>query len=188
MTVKFEKYNKIVRFMAKNFDEVADKFSKKDGTCYVVCRKNIANGEPVVVAYYKTAKGAQGYINRITFNEDFWVESICEADVKQALEQSKPSESPMYKVGDVVEGYVACGVKNPFYNERVQLVIKHVGKNYRGEINYTVKTVEKREFEHEIHHIKRGKVVRIEKKRMMEQYEGWLELDKGVRKIFNAKQ
>ena len=65
MTVKFEKYNKIVRFMAKNFDEVADKFSKKDGTCYVVCRKNITNGEPVVVAYYKTAKGAQGYINRI---------------------------------------------------------------------------------------------------------------------------
>lgn len=187
MTVQFEKYNKIVRFMAKNFDEVADKFSKKDNTCYVVCRKNIVNGEPVVVAYYKTAKGAQGYINRIIFKEDFWVESICEGDVKRALELSKPSKSPIYKVGDVVEGYVACGVKNPFYNEKVQLVIKHVGKNYRGEIIYTVKTVEKRKFEHHIDFIKRGKVVRTEKKYVMEQYEGWLELDKGVRKIFSVK-
>ena len=92
-----------------------------------------------------------------------------------------------YNVGDVIEGYLSVGDKNPFYNERVKLVVKRVVKTMHG-YNIEATTVEKRVFEHHVDTFnKRGKLMRSEKKYTRAVYTGWLDQSKLNYKIYDSK-
>ena len=59
-----------------------------------------------------------------------------------------------------IKGYVCCGVKNPFYNDMVELEVKDIWKDWKGNQKIEVKTVEKRIFHHEIIDIRTNKVTK----------------------------
>ena len=79
------------------------------------------------------------------------------------------------------------GDKNPFYNERVKLVIKRVVKTMHG-YNIEATTMEKRAFEHHVDTFnKHHKLVRSEKKYVRASYTGWLDQSKLNYKIYDSK-
>ena len=75
-----------------------------------------------------------------------------------------------------IKGYICCGVKNPFYNEMVELEVKDMWKDYRGNQKIEVKTVEKRIFHYETINIKTNKVTKEWDE--LEHYEGFLDMKK----------
>ena len=75
-----------------------------------------------------------------------------------------------------IKGYVCCGVKNPFYNEMVELEVKDMWKDYRGNQKIEVKTVEKRIFHYETINIKTNKITKEWDE--LEHYEGFLDMKK----------
>ena len=75
-----------------------------------------------------------------------------------------------------IKGYVCCGVKNPFYNEMVELEVKYMWKDYRGNQKIEVKTVEKRIFHYETINIKTNKATKEWDE--LEHYEGFLDTNK----------
>ena len=75
-----------------------------------------------------------------------------------------------------IKGYVCCGVKNPFYNEMVELEVKDMWKDYKGNQKIEVKTVEKRIFHYETINIKTNKVTKEWDE--LEHYEGFLDMKK----------
>ena len=75
-----------------------------------------------------------------------------------------------------IKGYVCCGVKNPFYNEMVELEVKDMWKDYKGNQKIEVKTVEKRIFHYETINIKTNQVTKEWDE--LEHYEGFLDMKK----------
>lgn len=97
------------------------------------------------------------------------------------------TEKNFVKIGDVVEGYVSCGVKNPFYNSKCKAVVKRIVNTMWG-CNIEVETIEKRTFEHEILTFNKfGKIIKTEIKYIDETYEGWLDQDREYVKICDAE-
>lgn len=80
----------------------------------------------------------------------------------------------MLKVGQVVKGYVKCGIKNAFYNQEVLLEVI-----YHGRWGTEVRTLDTRDVEHHIDTIRNGKVVSSRVEVRNEAYEGWLDESKG---------
>ena len=109
-------------------------------------------------------------------------------DYIKAMDTEKKEEDvPTYNVGDIIEGYLSVGDKNPFYNERVKLVVKRVVKTMHG-YNIEATTMEKRAFEHHIDTFnKRGKLMHSEKKYIRASYTGWLDQSKLNYKIYDSK-
>lgn len=78
-------------------------------------------------------------------------------------------------IGDIVKGYVVCGIKNPFYNDQVELEVIDKGF-WCGRCNITVRTVEKRDF---LHHFYDGKTLELVGTEIRnEAFENWLDTDK----------
>ena len=101
--------------------------------------------------------------------------------------EKKEEEAPTYNVGDVIEGFLSVGNKNPFYNERVKLVVKRVVKGTHG-YNIEATTMEKRTFEHHVDTFnKHHKLVHSEKKYIRASYTGWLDQSKLNYKIYDSK-
>ena len=75
-----------------------------------------------------------------------------------------------------IKGYICCGVKNPFYNEMVELEVKNIWKDWKGNQKIEVKTVEKRIFHHEIIDIRTNKVIKEWDE--LESYEHFLDTNK----------
>ena len=184
--------NKVIEMMAKDWNAYADTFSKKDDCVYVV----VDNSNDSVEKFYKTFNGAVKYINKddayaygLSKKGVVIVERKEVEDYIEAMETEKKEETvPTYNVGDVIEGYVSTGEKNPFYNNKVKLVVKRVVKTMWG-CNIEVETIEKRTFKHHVDTFnKRGKLMRTEKKYKRETWVGWLDQSKEFKKIYDAKR
>ena len=179
--------NKVIEMMAKDWNAYTDAFSKKDDCVYVV----VDNSNDSVEKFYKTFNGAVKYINkddRLSKKGIVIVERKEVEDYIKAMETEKKEEDvPTYNVGDVIEGYLSVGNKNPFYNERVKLVVKRVVKTMHG-YNIEATTMEKRAFEHHVDTFnKHHKLVRSEKKYVRASYTGWLDQSKLNYKIYDSK-
>ena len=183
--------NKVIEMMAKDWNAYTDAFSKKDDCVYVV----VDNSNDSVEKFYKTFNGAVKYINKddayayglskkgIVIVERKEVEDY----IKTMDVEKKEEDVPTYNVGDVIEGYLSVGDKNPFYNERVKLVVKRVVKTMHG-YNIEATTMEKRAFEHHVDTFnKHHKLVRSEKKCVRASYTGWLDQSKLNYKIYDSK-
>ena len=179
--------NKVIEMMAKDWNTYTDAFSKKDDCVYVV----VDNSNDSVEKFYKTFNGAVKYINkddRLSKKGIVIVERKEVEDYIKTMEaEKKEEEAPTYNVGDVIEGYLSVGNKNPFYNERVKLVVKRVVKTMHG-YNIEATTMEKRAFEHHVDTFnKHHKLVRSEKKYVRASYTGWLDQSKLNYKIYDSK-
>lgn len=183
--------NKVIEMMAKDWNAYADAFSKKDDCVYVV----VDNSNDSVEKFYKTFNGAVKYINK----DDAYAHGLSKKgiviverkeveDYIEAMDaEKKEKDVPTYNVGDVIEGYLSVGNKNPFYNERVKLVVKRVVKTMHG-YNIEATTMEKRAFEHHVDTFnKRGKLMHSEKKYVRASYTGWLDQSKLNYKIYDSK-
>lgn len=186
--------NKIIEMMAKDWNAYSDTFGKKDNCVYVV----VDNSTDSVEKFYKTFNGAVKYINKddayayglskkgIVIVERKEVEDYIEA-MDSEKKDTDADVKTTYNVGDVIEGYLSVGDKNPFYNERVKLVVKRVVKTMYG-YNIEATTVEKRMFEHHVDTFnKRGKLTHSEKKYTRAVYTGWLDQSKLNYKIYDSK-
>ena len=184
--------NKVIEMMAKDWNVYTDAFSKKDDCVYVV----VDNSNDSVEKFYKSWRGAYSYIEK-TYDKFAYglskkgiviVERKEVEDYIEAMEtEKKEEEAPTYNVGDVIEGYVSTGDKNPFYNERVKLVVKRVVKTIHG-CNIEVTTMEKRVFEHHVDTFnKHHKLMHSEKKYVKASYTGWLDQSKLNYKIYDSK-
>lgn len=179
--------NKVIEMMVKDWNAYTDAFSKKDDCVYVV----VDNSNDSVEKFYKTFNGAVKYINkddRLSKKGIVIVERKEVEDYIKAMEtEKKEEEAPTYNIGDVIEGYLSVGNKNPFYNERVKLVVKRVVKTMHG-YNIEATTMEKRAFEHHVDTFnKHHKLVRSEKKYVRASYTGWLDQSKLNYKIYDSK-
>ena len=183
--------NKVIEMMAKDWNAYTDAFSKKDNCVYVV----VDNSNDNVEKFYKTFNGAVKYINKDdAYAYGLSKKSIVIVERKEVLAyveamktEKKEEEAPTYNVGDVIEGYLSVGDKNPFYNERVKLVVKRVVKTMHG-YNIEATTMEKRAFEHHVDTFnKHHKLVRSEKKCVRASYTGWLDQSKLNYKIYDSK-
>lgn len=183
--------NKVIEMMAKDWNAYTDAFSKKDDCVYVV----VDNSNDSVEKFYKTFNGAVKYINKddaYTYGLNkkgiVIVERKEVEDYIKAMDAEKKEEDvPTYNVGDIIEGFLSVGDKNPFYNERVKLVIKRVVKTIHG-CNIEATTMEKRVFEHHVDTFnKHHKLVRSEKKYIRASYTGWLDQSKLNYKIYDSK-
>ena len=183
--------NKVIEMMAKDWNAYTDAFSKKDDCVYVV----VDNSNDSVEKFYKTFNGAVKYINKddayaygLSKKGIVIVERKEVEDYIKAMDAEKKEEDvPTYNVGDVIEGYLSVGDKNPFYNERVKLVVKRVVKTMHG-YNIEATTMEKRVFEHHVDTFnKHHKLVRSEKKYVRASYTGWLDQSKLNYKIYDSK-
>lgn len=183
--------NKVIEMMAKDWNAYTDAFSKKDDCAYVV----VDNSNDSVEKFYKTFNGAVKYINKDdTYAYGLSKKGIViverkevEAYIEAMETEKKEEEAPTYNVGDVIEGYLSVGNKNPFYNERVKLVVKRVVKTMHG-YNIEATTMEKRAFEHHVDTFnKHNKLVRSEKKYVRASYTGWLDQSKLNYKIYDSK-
>lgn len=183
--------NKVIEMMAKDWNAYSDAFSKKDDCVYVV----VDNSNDSVEKFYKTFNGAIKYINKddayaygLSKKGIVIVERKEVEDYIEAMEtEKKDADVLTYNVGDVIEGYVSTGEKNPFYNERVKLVVKRVVKTIHG-CNIEVTTMEKRTFEHHIDTFnKHHKLMHSEKKYVRASYTGWLDQSKLNYKIYDSK-
>ena len=183
--------NKVIEMMAKDWNAYADAFSKKDDCVYVV----VDNSNDSVEKFYKTFNGAVKYINK----DDAYAYGLSKKGIViverkevltyvEAMEaEKKDTDVPTYNVGDVIEGYLSVGEKNPFYNERVKLVVKRVVKTMHG-YNIEATTMEKRAFEHHVDIFnKHHKLVHSEKKYERASYTGWLDQSKLNYKIYDSK-
>ena len=184
--------NKVIEMMAKDWNAYADAFSKKDDCVYVV----VDNSNDSVEKFYKSWKGAYSYIEK-TYDKFAYglskkgIVIVERKEVEKYIEamntEKKEEEAPTYNVGDVIEGYLSVGNKNPFYNERVKLVVKRVVKTMHG-YNIEATTMEKRAFEHHVDTFnKHHKLVRSEKKYVRASYTGWLDQSKLNYKIYDSK-
>lgn len=184
--------NKVIEMMAKDWNAYADAFSKKDDCVYVV----VDNSNDSVEKFYKSWKGAYSYIEKTydKFAYGLSKKGIVIVERKEVLAyveametEKKEKDVPTYNVGDVIEGYLSVGNKNPFYNERVKLVVKRVVKTIHG-YNIEATTMEKRAFEHHVDTFnKRGKLMHSEKKYVRASYTGWLDQSKLNYKIYDSK-
>lgn len=183
--------NKVIEMMAKDWNAYTNAFSKKDDCVYVV----VDNSNDSVEKFYKTFNGAVKYINKddayaygLSKKSIVIVERKEVEDYIKAMDaEKKEKDVPTYNVGDVIEGYLSVGNKNPFYNERVKLVVKRVVKTMHG-YNIEVTTMEKRTFEHHVDTFnKRGKLMHSEKKYVRALYTGWLDQSKMNYKIYDSK-
>ena len=179
--------NKVIEMMAKDWNAYTDAFGKKDDCAYVV----VDNSNDSVEKFYKTFNGAVKYINKddeLSKKGIVIVERKEVEDYIKAMEtEKKEEEAPTYNVGDVIEGFLSVGNKNPFYNERVKLVVKRVVKTIHG-YNIEATTMEKRAFEHHVDTFnKHHKLVRSEKKYVRASYTGWLDQSKLNYKIYDSK-
>ena len=183
--------NKVIEMMAKDWNAYADAFSKKDDCVYVV----VDNSNDSVEKFYKTFNGAVKCINKddayaygLSKKGIVIVERKEVEDYIKAMDaEKKEKDVPIYNVGDVIEGYLSVGNKNPFYNERVKLVVKRVVKTMHG-YNIEATTMEKRAFEHHVDTFnKRGKLMHSEKKYVRASYTGWLDQSKLNYKIYDSK-
>lgn len=59
----------------------------------------------------------------------------------------------------IIKGYINCGIKNPFYNDMVELEVLQENVGYYGKGIY-VRTVEKRKFNHCLIDIETNKVTK----------------------------
>ena len=186
--------NKVIEMMAKDWNAYTDAFSKKDDCAYVV----VDNSNDSVEKFYKTFNGAVKYINKddayayglskkgIVIVERKEVEDYIEA--MDTEKKDAENNMSLYNIGDIFEGYVSTGEKNPFYNDKIKLVVKRVVKTMWG-CNIEVETIEKRAFEHHVDTFnKRGKLMRTEKKYKRETWVGWLDQSKEFKKIYDAKR
>jgi hypothetical protein len=82
----------------------------------------------------------------------------------------------MLKVGQVVKGYINCGVKNPFYNKPVLLTVKCVINSNLVE----VETVNAEVFEHHVATFNKCHEL-LNEKTVYEThtYTNWLKVEKG---------
>ena len=183
--------NKVIEMMAKDWNAYTDAFSKKDDCVYVV----VDNSNDSVEKFYKTFNGAVKYINKndayayeLSKKGIVIVERKEVEDYIKAMDAEKKEEDvPTYNVGDIIEGFLSVGNKNPFYNERVKLVVKRVVKGTHG-YNIEATTMEKRAFEHHVDTFnKHNKLVRSEKKYVRASYTGWLDQSKLNYKIYDSK-
>ena len=179
--------NKVIEMMAKDWNAYTDAFSKKDDCVYVV----VDNSNDSVEKFYKTFNGAVKYINKDDRLSKKGIVIVERKEVEDHIEamktEKKEEEAPTYNVGDVIEGYLSVGNKNPFYNERVKLVVKRVVKTMHG-YNIEATTMEKRAFEHNVDTFnKHHKLVRSEKKYVRASYTGWLDQSKLNYKIYDSK-
>ena len=183
--------NKVIEMMAKDWNAYADAFSKKDDCVYVV----VDNSNNSVEKFYKTFNGAVKCINKddayaygLSKKGIVIVERKEVEDYIKAMDaEKKEKDVPTYNVGDVIEGYLSVGNKNPFYNERVKLVVKRVVKTMHG-YNIEATTMEKRAFEHHVDTFnKHHKLVRSEKKYTRAYFTGWLDQSKLNYKIYDSK-
>ena len=179
--------NKVIEMMAKDWNAYTDAFGKKDDCVYVV----VDNSNDSVEKFYKSWRGAYSYIEKTCLSKKGIV-IINRKEVEDYIEtinKKKETENDMlpYNIGDIFEGYVSTGEKNPFYNDKVKLVVKRVVKTMWG-CNIEVETIEKRVFEHHIDTFnKRGKLMHTEKKYKRETWIGWLDQSKEFKKIYDAK-
>ena len=186
--------NKVIEMMAKDWNAYADAFGKKDDCAYVV----VDNSNDSVEKFYKSWRGAYSYIEK-TYDKFTYglskkgIVIINRKEVEDYIEtinKEKETENnmPLYNIGDIFEGYVSTGEKNPFYNDKIKLVVKRVVKTMWG-CNIEVETIEKRTFEHHVDTFnKRGKLMRTEKKYKRETWVGWLDQSKEFKKIYDAKR
>ena len=186
--------NKVIEMMAKDWNAYTDAFSKKDDCVYVV----VDNSNDSVEKFYKSWRGAYSYIEK-TYDKFTYglskkgIVIINRKEVEDYIEtinKEKETENnmPLYNIGDIFEGYVSTGEKNPFYNDKIKLVVKRVVKTMWG-CNIEVETIEKRTFEHHVDTFnKRGKLMRTEKKYKRETWVGWLDQSKEFKKIYDAKR
>ena len=179
--------NKVIEMMAKDWNAYTDAFSKKDDCAYVV----VDNSNDSVEKFYKTFNGAVKYIHKDDRLSKKGIVIVERKEVEDYIEamktEKKEEEAPTYNVGDVIEGYLSVGNKNPFYNERVKLVVKRVVKTMHG-YNIEATTMEKRAFEHNVDTFnKHHKLVRSEKKYVRASYTGWLDQSKLNYKIYDSK-
>ena len=180
--------NKVIEMMAKDWNAYADAFSKKDDCVYVV----VNNSNDSVEKFYKSWRGAYSYIEKNCDNLSkkgiVIVERKEVEDYIEAMDAEKKEENvPTYNVGDVIEGYLSVGNKNPFYNERVKLVVKRVVKTMHG-YNIEATTMEKRAFEHHVDIFnKHHKLMHSEKKYVRAYFTGWLDQSKLNYKIYDSK-
>ena len=183
--------NKVIEMMAKDWNAYTDAFGKKDDCVYVV----VDNSNDSVEKFYKTFNGAVKYINKdnayaygLSKKGIVIVERKEVEDYIKAMDAEKKEEDvPTYNVGDIIEGFLSVGDKNPFYNERVKLVVKRVVKTIHG-CNIEATTMEKRVFEHHVDTFnKHHKLVRSEKKYIRASYTGWLDQSKLNYKIYDSK-
>ena len=179
--------NKVIEMMAKDWNAYTDAFSKKDDCVYVV----VDNSNDSVEKFYKTFNGAVKYINKDDRLSKKGIVIVERKEVEDYIKtmdaEKKEEEAPTYNVGDVIEGYLSVGNKNPFYNERVKLVVKRVVKTMHG-YNIEATTMEKRAFEHHIDTFnKRGKLMHSEKKYVRASYTGWLDQSKLNYKIYDSR-
>ena len=183
--------NKVIEMMAKDWNAYTDAFGKKDDCVYVV----VDNSNDSVEKFYKTFNGAVKYINKddaYTYGLNkkgiVIVERKEVEDYIKAMDAEKKEEDvPTYNVGDIIEGFLSVGDKNPFYNERVKLVVKRVVKTMHG-YNIEATTMEQRAFEHHVDTFnKHNKLVRSEKKYVRASYTGWLDQSKLNYKIYDSK-
>lgn len=81
----------------------------------------------------------------------------------------------MLKVGQVIKGYINCGVKNPFYGKPVLLTVEFASAD-----QIYVKTVNAEVFEHHVDTFN-AKHQLLHSKTVYEQhtYENWLNVEKG---------
>lgn len=186
--------NKVIEMMAKDWNAYADAFSKKDDCVYVV----VDNSNDSVEKFYKTFNGAVKYVNKddayayglskkgIVIVERKEIEDYIEA-METEKKDADADVQTTYNVGDIIEGYLSVGDKNPFYNDRVKLVVKRVVKTMHG-YNIEATTVEKRVFEHHVDTFnKHGKLMRSEKKYTRAYFTGWLDQSKLNYKIYDSK-
>ena len=183
--------NKVIEMMGKDWNAYTDAFGKKDDCVYVV----VDNSNDSVEKFYKTFNGAVKYINKdnayaygLSKKGIVIVERKEVEDYIKAMDAEKKEEDvPTYNVGDIIEGFLSVGDKNPFYNERVKLVVKRVVKTIHG-CNIEATTMEKRVFEHHVDTFnKHHKLVRSEKKYIRASYTGWLDQSKLNYKIYDSK-
>lgn len=186
--------NKVIEMMANDWDSYKDGFGKKDNCVYVVVDNSVDEVEKI----YKTFSGAVKYINKddayayglskkgIVIVERKEVEDYIEA-MEAEKKDSDVDVQTTYNVGDIIEGYLSIGDKNPFYNERVKLVVKRVVKTMHG-CNIEATTMEKRVFEHHVDTFnKHHKLMHSEKKYVRASYTGWLDQSKLNYKIYDSK-
>ena len=184
--------NKVIEMMAKDWNAYTDAFSKKDDCVYVV----VDNSNDSVEKFYKSWRGAYSYIEK-TYDKFAYSLSkkgiviIERKEVEDYIEamktEKKDVDAPTYNIGDVIEGYLSVGNKNPFYNERVKLVVKRVVKTMHG-YNIEATTMEKRAFEHHVDTFnKHHKLMHSEKKYVRASYTGWLDQSKLNYKIYDSK-
>ena len=187
--------NKVIEMMAKDWNAYSDAFSKKDDCIYVV----VDNSNDSVEKFYKSWRGAYSYIEKTydKFAYGLSKKGIVIVERKEVLAYIEATETEKkdadadvqttYNVGDIIEGYLSVGEKNPFYNDRVKLVVKRVVKTMHG-YNIEATTMEKRAFEHHVDTFnKHNKLVRSEKKYVRASYTGWLDQSKLNYKIYDSK-